>query len=76
MNGLWVLFSKETFSQILKFLRVTEQSEQTRNRNDVPEGRYLEFRFSRDENKAKAEQSPVKLRELRRFFGKDFKVRY
>jgi hypothetical protein len=53
MNGLWVLFSKETFSQLLKFLRVTEQGEQTHNNNDVAKRRYLEFRLSRDEDEPK-----------------------
>ena len=45
--------SDECSSQLLEFLRVTEQSEQANNENEVARRGYVEFRPSHNEDEAK-----------------------
>jgi hypothetical protein len=52
-NSLAWLRADQCSSQLFEFLRVTEQGEQGNNGNEVAGCRYLEFRLSHNEDKAK-----------------------
>jgi hypothetical protein len=52
-NSLAGVRADQCSSQLLEFLRVTEQGEQANNNSEVAGRRYLEFRPSHNEDEAK-----------------------